>query len=403
MIFRKFALAALGFAFAAVGAGASAAAPTLPDRAIEFTGLVYHRAVCGHGPDAAGTARCHAHVITDARGAIRPGKAATANLLVAPSGYGPADLRGAYKIAATGSAATTVAIVDAYGYPNAERDLGIYRSQYGLPACTTANGCFRKVNQNGGTTYPALNVGWAQETALDLEMVSAMCPNCHILLVQASTASYSALATAVNTAARLGAHAISNSYGGGEAGSTYYESAYNHPGVAITVSSGDDGYGVEFPASSPHVTAVGGTTLKRASNLRGWSESVWNGAGSGCSTLYGKPTWQTDGLCLRRTVADVAAVADPNTGVAVYGPTTSTASGWMIFGGTSVAAPIIAGIYGVNGRAVSYGHDPYNHKAALFDVKSGTNGLCGGTYLCTGGLSYDGPTGLGTPNGAAAF
>src|SRR5438270_1788921 len=192
-------------------------------------------------------ALCHAHVVTDARGVIKLGKASP-SLLGAPSGFGAGDLRSAYKVTALGSSSTTVAIVDAYGYPNAERDLGTYRAQFGLPACTTANGCFKKVNQNGYTTYPSYNVGWAQETALDLDMASAMCPNCKILLVEANSASYSALATAVNTAARLGAHAISNSYGGGEYGSTYYESAYNHPGVAVTASSGDSGYGVEFPA-----------------------------------------------------------------------------------------------------------------------------------------------------------
>jgi subtilase family serine protease len=332
-----------------------------------------------------------------------PGKKATASLLSSPYGYGPSSLRSAYKVTSLGSGSTTIAIVDAYGYPNAERDLGIYRTQFGLPACTSANGCFRKVNESGGTSYPYTDTGWDQEQALDLDMVSAMCPNCHILLVQASSASYGDLATAVNTAARLGAHAISNSYGGGESGSNYFESAYNHPGVAVTASSGDDGYGVEFPASSPHVIAAGGTSLYQASNSRGWSETVWSGAGSGCSTVYAKPTWQKDALCLRRTVTDVSAVADPSTGVAVYGPTGSYASGWMVFGGTSVAAPLIAGVYGANGGAVSYGSNPYGNVAALFDVTSGNNGYCGGSYLCTGTTGYDGPSGLGTPNGTTAF
>jgi len=395
----KFALVAAGLV---VGVGAAGPASALPGP-IQISGTVYHRAVCGRGGLGPAIAHCDAHVVTDARGVVWAGKGATANALVAPSGYGPGDLRSAYKVTATGKATTTVAVVDAYGYPNAERDLNVYRSKFGLAACTTANGCFKKVNQSGGTSYPAMDVGWAQETALDLDMVSAMCPNCHILLVQASSASFSALATAENTAARLGAHAISNSYGGGESGSNYYESAYNHPGVAITASSGDDGYGVEFPASSPHVTAVGGTSLRRASTTRGWAENVWTGAGSGCSAIYAKPKWQTDGLCARRTVADVSAVADPNTGVAVYGPTSSTAASWMIFGGTSVAAPLVAGLYGVTGTTVTYGSDPYNHKGSLFDVRSGSNGACGGTYLCTGVTAYDGPTGLGTPNSNAAF
>jgi subtilase family serine protease len=294
--------------------------------------------------------------------------------------------------------------VDAYGYNNAESDLAVYRSKFGLPACTTANGCFRKVNQNGVQgNYPRQNTGWAQETALDLDMVSAMCPNCKILLVEASSASYLALATAENTAANLGAHAISNSYGGGESGSQGYEPAYNHPGVAITVSSGDSGYGVQFPASSPHVTAVGGTSLTQAANARGWSETVWSGAGSGCSAAYAKPTWQTDGLCGMRTVADVSAVADPNTGVAAYAPVYANISGWVVFGGTSVAAPLIAGIYGVNAGSVNYGQNPYQNQTVLFDVTAGSNGSCGGTYLCSGAVGYDGPSGLGTPDGSGGF
>ena len=395
----KLALAAFGVAFAIGGATVASALPG----PVQLSGHTYNRSVCSQVGLVPGVARCHARVVTDARGQILAGKSATANPAIAPSGFGPADLRSAYWMFGTGRATTTVAVVDAYGYPNAERDLNVYRKQFGLPACTTANGCFRKVNQSGGTSYPAMDVGWAQETALDLDMVSAMCPNCHILLVQASSASFSALAAAENTAARLGAHAISNSYGGGETGSTTFEAAYNHPGIAITVSSGDDGFGVQFPASSPHVTAVGGTSLRRAANKRGWTESAWNGAGSGCSVLYAKPAWQTDALCARRMVADVSAVADPNTGVAVYAPTSTTAAGWMVFGGTSVAAPIIAGFYGVNGGTVTYGSDPYKHKGYLFDVRDGSNGVCGGTYLCTGGLSYDGPTGLGSPNSNVAF
>jgi subtilase family serine protease len=360
------------------------------------SGTTYHRAACG--PAVGFAARCHAHIVTNAKGQ------AMAKAGPPVSGYSPASLRSAYKITGTGNASTVIAIVDAYGYTNAERDLGVYRSQFGLPACTTSNGCFKKLNQNGTQgSYPAQNTGWAQESALDLDMASAMCSSCQIWLIEANTSSYSNLATAENTAARLGAHAISNSYGGSEAGTTSYESAYNHPGVAITVSSGDSGYGVEFPASSPHVTAVGGTHLVTASNSRGWTETVWSGAGSGCSTVYAKPSWQHDASCSKRTVADVSAVADPNTGVAVYGPVNSRSSGWLVFGGTSVAAPLIAGVYGVNGGAVNYGSDPYNNTGALFDVTSGSNGSCGGSYLCTGKVGYDGPTGLGTPNGSSAF
>lgn len=260
------------------------------------------------------------------------------------------------------------------------------------------------MNQNGvAGSYPRTDTGWSQEAALDLDMASAMCPNCGILLVEATSNSFSNLAAAVNTAAGLGAHVISNSYGGGESGSSSYASAYDHSGVAITVSSGDSGYGVQFPASARTVTAVGGTSLTRSSNSRGWTETVWSGAGSGCSTVYAKPTWQLDAGCAKRTVADVSAVADPNTGVAVYGPVNRTRSGWLVFGGTSVAAPLIGGVYGVNGGNVAYGSDPYSHASALFDVTSGSNGSCGGTYLCTAVVGYDGPTGLGTPGGTTAF
>jgi subtilase family serine protease len=350
---------------------------------------------CADAP-ALGFARCHAHIVVDKAGAF----AAAAG----PSGLSPAQLRSAYKITGQGDASRTIAIVDAYHYANAERDLGVYRTQFGLPACTKANGCFKQVDQNGGTTYPRVNVGWNQEAALDLDMASAMCPACKIVLVESKSASFLDLATAVQTASSLaGVVAVSNSYGGSESGSSSYESYYNHPGIAVTVSSGDSGYGVQFPASSPHVTAVGGTSLVTASNSRGWAETVWSGAGSGCSTTYAKPSWQADTGCSMRTVADVSAVADPATGVSVYAPTSRTKSGWLVFGGTSVAAPLIAGVYGVNGGVITYGSNPYANTGALFDVTSGSNGSCGGSYLCTGAVGYDGPTGLGTPNGSSAF
>jgi len=387
---------------AATVVAASAAAAAEP---IERSGNTFHMAVCAHAHPA-GEARCHAHVVTDRAG--NPIVNATRNS--SPAGYGPADLQSAYNVVQSINQNSTpsgpvIAIVDAYGYPNAESDLAVYRSQYKLPPCTTANGCFRKVNQNGVQgNYPQTNVGWDQEQALDLDMVSAICPNCRIVLVEASSATYGNLATAENTAAALGAHAISNSYGGGESGTTSYEAAYNHAGVAITVSTGDSGYGTEFPATSPHVTAVGGTSLVRASNARGWSETAWSGSGSGCSSVYNKPAWQTDALCAMRMEADTSAIADPNTGVAVYGPVSGRFSGWLVFGGTSVAAPLTAAIYGLNGGGVNYGSNPYLAPAgSLNDVTSGANGSCGGTYFCTAGPGYDGPTGLGTPNGTPAF
>jgi subtilase family serine protease len=214
-----------------------------------------------------------------------------------PSGYGPSDLRSAYNIPAGGGAGQTVAIVDAYNDPNAAADLAVYRSQYGLPACTTASGCLKIVGETGTSKLPRSNSGWAGEISLDLDMVSAIAPNAKIILVEATSASMSDLGKSVNTAVSLGATEVSNSYGGSESSAdTGYDSSYfNHPGVAITVSSGDSGYGVEYPAASPYVTAVGGTALNKASNSRGWSESVWStssseGVGSGCSAYDPKPT-----------------------------------------------------------------------------------------------------------------
>ncbi len=397
---------ALSGAVAAVLAACSPDAPAPPTSAgaapqsVQGLGLVAAAASARVCPGVgAGDARCHSWVRVDNVG--RP--LATSG----PTGYNPADLDAAYTLSATGGAGQTVAIVDAYDDPNAEKDLGVYRSTFGLPACTTANGCFRKVNQTGGTSYPRGNSGWAEEISLDLDMTSAICPQCKIILVEASSNSFTNLLAAVDEAVTLGANAISNSYGGSESsGETSYESHFNHPGIAITASSGDNGYGVEYPAASGFVTAVGGTSLTRASNARGFTETAWSGAGSGCSAYISKPGWQTDAGCARRTVADVSADADPNTGVSVYDTyRVSGGGGWLVFGGTSVASPIVASVYAVAGNAATtqYGSYPYANTASLFDVTSGSNGSCGGSYLCTAVVGYDGPTGLGTPNGVGAF
>ena len=346
-----------------------------------------------------GAAHCHSWVRVDPAG--KPVTSTT------PRGYTPADLQSAYaltSISATGGSGATIAIVDAYDAPTAEADLGVYRSQFGLPPCTTANGCFRKVNQTGGSTPPKASGSWAQEISLDLDMASAICPNCKILLVEANSAYFTDLAAAVDQAARMGATVISNSYGGPEyASEVTDQNHYNHPGIAVTVSSGDAGYGVEFPAASQYVVAVGGTSLRRASGGRGWTETVWAGAGSGCSAYISKPSWQNDGGCSRRTVADVSAVADPNTGVAVYDSYAYRgSSGWMQFGGTSASAPIVAAVYALSGGTTNYAQSLYG-ASGLFDVTSGSNGSCSGSYLCTGVVGFDGPTGNGTPNGTSAF
>jgi subtilase family serine protease len=348
------------------------------------------RPVCNAVP--AGYARCFSLVKGDAL-----------PFASGPSGYGPADLQAAYALpSSTAGAGQTVAIVDAFDDPTAESDLAQYRSFYGLPACTTANGCFRKVNQSGGTLpMPPPEPDWSLEISLDLDMVSAVCPNCHILLVESNTNLNTDLYTAEDTAARLGANAISNSYGGGESSSeTSQDVHFNHPGVAITASSGDDGYGVSYPAASRYLTAVGGTSLTRGGGTRGWTESAWSGAGSGCSAYEPKPAWQTDSGCSRRTVADVSAVADPNTGVAVL-----FAGQWFTVGGTSASSPIVASVYALAGNAssVNAGSYPYSHAGSLFDIATGSNGTCSPAYLCTGVGGYDGPTGLGTPNGTGGF
>lgn len=324
-----------------------------------------------------------------------------------PSGYGPADIQSAYALpSSTAGSGQTVAIVDAYDDPNAESDLGVYRAQYGLPACTTANGCFRKVNQSGGSKAPRANGGWAQEISLDLDMVSATCPNCHILLVEASSATNSNLQTAENTAVSLGGNVVSNSYGGSESAAT--NSAYNHPGHIITASAGDSGTGASQPCSYATVVCVGGTSLNHASTARGWSETVWSGSGSGCSAQVAKPSWQTDTGCTMRSEADTSAVADPNTGVAVYDSLSYQGhSGWMVFGGTSASSPIIASVYALAGNAASmnYAQSIWQHggTTSLNDVTSGSNGTCSISYICNAGPGYDGPTGWGTPNGVGAF
>ncbi|MFG3102498.1 carboxypeptidase regulatory-like domain-containing protein [Streptomyces sp. NPDC048182] len=337
----------------------------------------------------------------------------------APGGYGPADLRSAYDLPAGGGAGQTVAVVVAFDDPTAESDLAVYRAQYGLPACTTANGCFRKIDQRGGTDHPKPHEGWAGETSLDLDMVSAAAPGAHLLLVEADSDTFADMFAAVDQAVAQGARYVSNSYGSaydstsgsGEdpAQTAEFDVHYDHPGVAMVASSGDHGYGVTYPAASRHVTAVGGTALRRTTTgTRGWTESVWRnsqgGTGSGCSAYEPKPAFQSDTGCARRTVSDVAAVADPLTGVAVY--QTYGGPGWAVMGGTSASAPIIAGVYAAAGTpaAGSYPNSyPYFEPTALNDVTDGANGTCAPGYLCTATTGYDGPTGLGTPRGTAAF
>ncbi len=322
-------------------------------------------------------------------------------------GYSPAQLRTAYG--RFGNGHMTIAIVDAYAHPNAAADLAVYRSQFRL-----GDAVFSEYNQSGGpiSTVPA-NVGWGQEEMLDLEMASAICPQCELIYVGANSASIADLGAAVTTARALGAQVISNSYGSREFPGELRADAWTSAGsgAAVTVSAGDSGYGVQFPAAAAGVIAVGGTSLTLDAKGQRASETVWSGTGSGCSAYVPKPTWQTDSGCGNRTVADVAAVADPRTGVAAYDSYGSTGgANWYVFGGTSVAAPLIAAMF-ARGAQFSAGEAVparlYASTAGLFDVLLGSNGRCvtarttALAYLCTAEPGYDGPTGNGTPNGAA--
>ncbi len=368
------------------------------------SGTATLHAACGDTAPAR-SVRCFAR--WRAGGAILSTQLATASVGLPSSGYGPADIASAYQLDTAQGVGQTIAIVDAYDNPKVESNLASYREAWGLPPCTSANGCFRKVNQRGGAVPPYPDPGWGVEIALDVQAVSAACPNCHILLVEADSPSFNNIGKSVNTAVRLGADVVSNSYGGEEFNGVLGLAAdyYTHPGVAQVASSGDYGFGpASFPASSSRMIAAGGTSLWLSKGV--WSESAWWGSGSGCSAWIDKPAWQVDTHCPMRTVADVSAVADPDTGFAVYdtfglGPY----AGWIEVGGTSVSAPLIAGMIGLAGNAeqLSSARYIYRHRTGLADIVGGSNGYCGGDYLCRAKAGYDAPTGLGSPRGTSAL
>ncbi len=343
-----------------------------------------------------GFAACHAKVLTDANGNIKN--------FATPSGYGPADIQSAYNLPAPGGSPATIAIVDAYDDPNVASDLATYRSTFGLPAAN-----FKKVNQNGEEgNYPTADSGWAGEIALDVDAVSAVYPTANIILVEANSASDADLYAAEDTAVRLGATVVSNSWGGGEySGQTTDDAHFNHPGVAIFVSSGDGGFeaGTEYPSASQYVISVGGTKLTKDSSARGWSEVVWNSnnfsnaGGSGVSAYEAKPSWQKDSA-KKRTAADVSAVGYPS--FAVYD--TYGGSGWAVYGGTSLSSPLVASIFALTGHGADNAGLAYRNPSAFYDVTSGNNRVypwTAASYVNTAGAGYDGPTGIGTPNGKA--
>ncbi len=408
----------------------TAAAPAVPGPQISLGGHIsgyipLARAGAAHRvcprPSHPNEAACDAIARVDVGGAAPDGGPAY--------GFGAPELQRAYEApSATRGKGQIVAIVDAYGYPNASKDLAVYRKYYHLPECTTANGCLRTFNEHGGTSLPGPNPGWESEQALDLDMVSAMCPNCKILLIQASSDYFNDLYAANTTAANLGADVVSNSYGGSESESTDSRFPAGHTYVA---SAGDNGGGAKDqggpaqPCSLANFVCVGGTALNGSGRTR--SEVVWNdlkvdycgatgtspcgASGSGCSARVAKPAWQTTGACGRRAEADIAAVGAVSTPVATYQP----GYGWQAYGGTSASAPLIAGMIALagNGKSVNVAQRIWRSagKPSLHDVVKGTNvflpvtGPCVSPllYICVAGHGFSGPTGWGSPNGVTAL
>lgn len=355
-------------------------------------GRIVFKNVCSALP--AGFARCSAMVaqLENSTQALTINPNANSTGGSAP--YGPANLHSAYNLPTTASGTPTVAIVDAFNDPNLASDLATYRSHFGLPACTVASGCLKIVSQTGSTTsLPPTNTGWGVEESLDLDMVSAICENCHILLVEATSPTNANLGTAVNEAVRLGAIAVSNSYGenefSGEASNC--SSFYQHNNVAVTASSGDSGPGVSYPAVCQTVIGVGGTTLSSNGSEKDWNTSSTEGAGGGCSSFIAIPSWQSSSIthCSRKSVSDVSAVADPATGVTVFD--TFGEGGFLEVGGTSASSPIIAATFALAGNVASTTNPaslPWSHSSSLFEV---------------GGVRYSFQGGLGSPNGTGAF
>jgi len=351
-----------------------------------------------------------------ARPPIHVGKGGAA--ATTPTGLSPAQLRHAYGVdlLANQGAGQTIAIVDAYDDPNIASDLNTFDSYYGLPACTTSNGCFQKIYASG--RQPRSNSGWALEIALDVEWSHAMAPAAKIILVEAASNSFTNLLSAVDVAVQNGATVVSMSWGGGESsGEGSYDTHFAVNGVTFTASSGDSGNGVEYPAASPDVVGVGGTTLTLSGGNYG-SETAWSGSGGGLSAYENEPLYQAtyaipNDPSGKRGVPDIAFDADPNTGVAVYDSVKYNGqSGWFQVGGTSLGSPCWAGLIAIanslrvaagKGTLTSAGNAAYVYAAAaaasyaanFYDVASGTNGNCG--TLCTASSGYDYVTGLGSP------
>lgn len=388
------------------------------------------RPVCPRAK-APGEMRCFAWMRTD----LRP-EGAFSKGIPKGVGYSPAQIQSAYDLDVSKGGGQTVAIVDAFGYTTAEADLAKYRKAAGLAPCSTKDGCLRIVNENGQASplppQPPLSsnkIGWTFEEALDLDAVSATCPKCKIVLLQTSTENSGTLYKAVASAGRLGANIITNSWGGGEA-LPAAPVPFNQPGRVIVASSGDSGGdlyygGPQMPCTYANVVCVGGTRLTHKHGK--WKQVVWNdlassacggpcgATGSGCSEIVKKPSWQNDAGCTHRSETDLAATASPLAPFAIYNSLFQTlyGSSWLGFGGTSLSAPLVAGMFALAGNASSRhgAKEIWQNHAALDDVVKGNNidtpltGPCASkvTYICVAGPGYDGPTGWGTPNGTGAL
>lgn len=331
-----------------------------------------------------------------------------------PSGMTPQQVRTAYgldKIVAQGKG-QIIAIVDAFDHPSIESDLATFNSAFNLPACTTANTCFKKIYASG--KKPPADSGWAGEIALDVEWAHAVAPQAKVYLVEANSDSLQDLFLAVEVAIKNGANVVSMSWGGGEDNSqTSLDNIFASSTATFTASSGDSGYGVSFPASSPFVIGVGGTTLNTDANGNRLSETAWSGSGGGISTVEPAPAFQLsypipNNPTKRRGVPDVSYNADPETGFSVYNsvPDSSGNVGWAVVGGTSAGAPQFAAIVAVANSIVrknipSMGSLLYKiaknrYDLTYYDIVTGENGSCG--YYCQARTNYDYVTGLGSPH-----
>jgi hypothetical protein len=382
-------------------------------------------------PSSLSSSELHANAVRQSREAAGGARPAVTNKNPQPGFLTPQRLHEAYALPGETPASSlqTIGIVDAFDDPTAEADLDVYDKQFGLPPCTTANGCFAKVNQAGNASpLPKKQGEWAGEISIDVQIARAICHSCRILLVETSSEEFSDLGTGVNAAVNAGATVVSNSYGGPEQHSypTLAATYYDHPGVLLAASSGDCGYFnkactgepavADFPADSQNVLAVGGTSLSESKST--WTSTVWNEGGSGCSKYFNAASWQSSvanfaatGCASGRSVADVSAIGDPETGVDVYDSTPEgggAPTGWGVWGGTSVASPIVAAEFALSGgpRQVAYPSAtlyPHVGESSLYDVVAGNNGTCAATTECKAAVGYDGPTGVGSPLGLEAF